>query len=115
MASVAISGLMPIRLMRVPLKAPRRTPVPMQARQPSAMNKGSPVPKMSTATRPVTAAIAPMERSNPPRIMTTVMPTAATPTIEDWARMFERLSGLRKVSLVASRMIAGSSSAIMKP
>ena len=61
------------------------------------------------------AAIAPMERSKPPRIMTTVMPTAATPTIEDWARMFERFSGLRKVSLVASRMIAGRSRAIMKP
>ena len=104
-----------MRLIKVPLKAPMRAPAPIQARQPNASNKGSPVPKVKTATRPVTAAIAPMERSNPPRIMTTVMPTAATPTIEDWARMFERFSGLRKVSLVASRMIAGRSRAIMKP
>ena len=98
-------------------KSPMATPIPftMPTARPASIattsgtiSGRSPLPS-SAARMPVNATVEPTDISNPPAIMTNIMPNARMPLMEACLRMLTRLFGLMKLGF---RMVSATTSTI---
>jgi hypothetical protein len=94
--SVMMKGVTRSRVMSSPVSSPPRAETPMPA---SAADQGSaPWRKSHATTTVVSATPEPTDRSIPPWIITTVMPTAVIATTTVWRAMVTRFCVPAKVS-----------------
>ena len=93
MPSVAMNGTTLRPVMRRPLPSPMSPPASTAAA--TASDGGQPAPIASAATTPVSAIVAPTDRSIPPLMMMSVIPIAPSATITVWVRTIRRLKGER--------------------
>ena len=77
----------------------RPTPSPASSAAPSASTRGLlPCPSMA-ARMPENATVEPTDISNPPEMMTNIMPNARIPLMDACFRMLTRLLGVMKLGL----------------